>query len=152
MIYKFEIRGLNPIPKERPRAARNNHHYTPERTRTYEKTVGLLIGNQAKRQGINIIKDMGDAKLGIIVHYIRKSKHPVDTDNLTKSLKDALEGVLWKNDRTVSGDCAYVSYDGKNPGIILTVMPYEEWLNRTNVEHYSGKARATRRSSVEIIY
>ena len=95
---------------------------------------------------------MGDAKLGIIVHYIRKSKHPVDTDNLTKSLKDALEGVLWTNDRTVSGDCAYVSYDGKNPGIILTVMPYEEWLNRTNVEHYSGKARDIRRSSIEIIY
>lgn len=151
MLYKFVVRGLNPIPKERPRAARNNIHYTPERTRTYERTLNLLIDNQVKRQGIDI-SELNKGRLGIIVHYIRKSKHPVDTDNLTKSLKDALEGVLWENDRIVGGDCAYVSYDGKNPGIILTVMPYEEWLDRTNVEFYSGKARVVRNSSIEIIY
>ena len=150
MMYRFEIRGLNPIPKERPRAARNNHHYTPERTRTYESTVKLLIANQAKLQGITV-EELSKDKLGIIVHYIRRSKHPVDTDNLTKSLKDALEGVLWANDRIVSGDCAYVSYDGNNPGIILTVMPYNEWLERTNVEYYSGNVLKGRKGSIQVI-
>ena len=150
MIYRFEIRGLNPIPKERPRGTRNNHHYTPERTRNYEATVGMLIANQAKLQNVDI-EELNKGKLGIIVHYIRKSKHPVDTDNLTKSLKDALEGVLWENDRIVSGDCAYVSYNGDMPGIILTVMPYNDWLDSTNVEFYSGKARVNRSPSIEII-
>ncbi len=134
MIYRFEVRGIDPLPKERPRA-KDGVFYTPQKTKTYEKILAEIIGYQANQAGVDQYTFEG-RKIGIIVRYTRKTKHFVDTDNLTKAVKDALEHVLWENDRYVAGDCAYIDYDAKNPGVTLLVMSHEKWLALTNVERW----------------
>lgn len=136
-MLTFHLRGINPIPKQRPRKGSNNRMYTPPRTANYQTEVGVLVKN-AIVDNLMEVDDYLDKDLGIIAHFVRNNRRNVDTDNLMKSLKDALEGILWNNDRNIKGESSYLSYNKKRPGVVLVVMEYSEWLSKIPVELYAG--------------
>lgn len=141
-MLTFEVRGINPLPKERPRKGVSrggkSFIYTPTKTKNYEEEMGIEVGNLMVSMGLDSPLYPLDSEVGIIAHFIRETRHKVDTDNLVKSLKDGLEGVLWENDKSVRGDTSYISYNKVNPGVILVVMPYDDWLQHLQVERYAG--------------
>ena len=138
--YYFEVRGVNPLPKERARINTNNRRgYTPSRTLAYENEVALIIKSRLNAMGL----DTSNFKepLAIVVHFIRKTRHHADTDNLTKAVKDSLQGIIWENDAMIKGDCAYISYDKKDYGFNLMVMSYHDWLKKLGVESLTDSIR-----------
>lgn len=139
-IYTFEIFGVNPMPKERPRAGPNGRQlYTPKRTRDYENLLAEYVQGIVLEKGINT-QLFKEHDLGIIVHFIRDTRRKVDTDNLIKAVKDALEGILWDNDKIIKGEVSYLSYNRVNPGIVMAVTDYHRWLEITGVELITGAA------------
>ncbi|MBC8522204.1 MAG: RusA family crossover junction endodeoxyribonuclease [Methanomicrobia archaeon] len=107
-VIEFVIEG-NPVPKGRPKAARVGKRailYTPKKTREYEAHVasvakdyapdgGLLTGPLRVFLSFYLKKSKGLSKR--IVHHVKRG----DIDNYVKSILDALEGVIYKNDSQV---------------------------------------------------
>ena len=105
-----------PVPKGRPRFSRSGHAYTPEKTRAYERLIGLtakmaIIGETGIDLNAPVSVDMvfympipkswskkkiADAIAGRIKH----TKRP-DCDNLFKILCDGCNGILWKDDAQI---------------------------------------------------
>lgn len=148
MIYQFIVEGVNPLPKERPRlSTETGKAYTTNKTLAYENEIGLIVRSQLSNIGLDA--DNFKENLGIIVHFIRQTKHRVDVDNLMKALKDGLEGVIWMNDNLIKGETGYVSYDKNNYGFNLVVMSYQDWLSKMGVEDYTGSVRGYKFKSKE---
>lgn len=121
MKYEFEVKGL-PVGKQRPRASIINGYarvYTPKKTQSYEALVcGMLMqkyGNIKplesairveiyvyyqlektcfKKRGINLD---GQRKLNGEIYPTKKP----DIDNIAKSILDALNSVVYRDDSQV---------------------------------------------------
>lgn len=93
---------MQPIPKARPRVV-GRHTYTPKRTKDAQAMIATHV--QAKYKG-----DLLTCPIGIKVVFIHKRpknlkgservlKHTrPDGDNLVKTVTDAIEGIVYKND------------------------------------------------------
>lgn len=104
----FVVPG-EPTPKARARVVRGRT-YTPERTRLAQEAVGW----EARREyALSIAGGLWwqvDAanRYGLLVRAYCKSKRTLnsDEDNFLKLVQDALEGIVWANDRQVfDGHC-----------------------------------------------
>lgn len=92
----FSIPGP-PVPKGRPRtvrAAGKVRTFTPERTRRYERHVGLCC-LAARPAGWPL-----DARYSVTLR-VYGARANADLDNVAKAVLDGAEGVLWANDRQV---------------------------------------------------
>lgn len=116
-MIKFTVPG-NPQAQERPRFSRQGNFvktYDPEKSRDYKQYVKLVASQNAPKRLLD-----GALKLSIDVYRtipksISKVKYknemalsgalrPVtkpDVDNYAKGIKDALKGVIWKDDSQV---------------------------------------------------
>jgi Holliday junction resolvase RusA-like endonuclease len=101
-MISFIIPG-QPVAKGRPRLGRGRV-YTPAKTVAYEKVVALAA-KAAMRGNMPIT---GAVSVGIKFFLARpksnKSTEPVvkpDIDNLAKSVCDALNGIVWKDDSQI---------------------------------------------------
>lgn len=95
MIIEFTVPG-KPVPKGRPRVMRGGWTFTPKKTIQYENLVKMIA--LARRQTLKLSILEGSFRL-LIVAY---GAHPLsDWDNIGKAISDALNGVLWKDDRYV---------------------------------------------------
>lgn len=90
----FTVLG-RPVGKERARVV-NGRAYTPERTRDYERMVGTYAALTLRDQPMLT----GDISLSIRV-YVSGGTF-ADVDNYAKSISDAIQGVLFENDKQVS--------------------------------------------------
>lgn len=94
MIHGIWIEG-KPVPKGRPRFARNGGVYTPKTTSDYEKRIA-----QAWRE------KYGDKQVnpdGLTIHvdvYLSRYTQ-TDVDNLLKIAMDGLQGVAFENDSCI---------------------------------------------------
>lgn len=97
----FTIRG-RPVPKGRPRIGRGRVFYTPRPTVDYEQYVASLAlmarGTWERTYGqLWPVDRLYQLTLTICINGAM-----MDTDNVTKTIKDALQRrVLWQNDRQV---------------------------------------------------
>ena len=85
--------------KERPRVSMfrgQARGYTPQRTRAFERLVGLVATAQTVAQGWAPL----EVPCGVRVHFTGKALRG-DIDNLVKSVLDALNGIAWKDDALV---------------------------------------------------
>lgn len=90
-ILRCTIPG-EPVAKQRPRAGRGGHFYTPAKTREAEAAIGWIVA--AKRRA-----PLEEGPLCLQARfYCRRAK---DTDNMLKLLSDSLNGIVWKDDRQV---------------------------------------------------
>lgn len=153
-MIKFTIPG-QPQGKGRHRSfVRNGHvgHYTPAKTRSYEGVITTLAmeAMQGRAPSTRPIRmEMvclfeipqswpqwkRDAALrGDIVPTVKP-----DRDNVEKAVKDALNGVVWRDDCQIVEDSKYSLYS-ETPGVFVTV-----W------ELVSAPAQIKKREELELL-
>jgi len=121
----FTVNGP-PAGKGRPRVT-NRGAFTPKKTRQYEKHVRACAQvEMMRRRGWNP-DDWFVMELDI--HHA-KGRYP-DADNVIKSIMDALEGVVWKNDRTVIPAVKHMVLNSSDPhvDVEITRVPVVEQIS-----------------------
>jgi Holliday junction resolvase RusA-like endonuclease len=115
-IISFEIPGC-PVAKGRARAfKRGNYiaHYTPEKTVNYENLVKMVAmqdmkGKQLISGPISMVISLffqipeswsNKKRLSALNGTVRPTVKP-DLDNCVKSLCDAINGIVWHDDKQV---------------------------------------------------
>lgn len=107
LALRFLVPG-RPVPKERARMGWTRRRfrrvwYTPEATREYARKAATYA-NQARGdwEYCHGLRWPHDARYALtLTIYTRGLRRP-DTDNVLKNVKDALQGVLWDNDRHIT--------------------------------------------------
>lgn len=127
------IRG-EPVGKGRPRFGRGNA-YTPAKTRSYERDVALLakieMGARPMMDGpVQITMRAVFAipaswserkKQRALLGEIRPTGRP-DADNLLKTIADALNGIVYRDDSQITEAACSKRY-GISPCVVATVTP-----------------------------
>lgn len=122
---RFEVPGV-PVGKARPRVTFRNGHamaYTPDRTREYEARVKAAYLKKYKPHvldgalQVDVIayfepprstsKRMRSAMLAGDIPYTKKP----DTDNIVKSVTDALNAVAYSDDANIVAIYGFKAYD-----------------------------------------
>jgi Holliday junction resolvase RusA-like endonuclease len=130
-----------PVAQGRPRFARQGafiRTYDPEASRSWKQTARLIAIEQMREQS----PLCGAIELRISIHrkipqswsrkkqeralsgFLRPTSRP-DTDNYIKSVQDALNGIVWKDDSQVVALIADKWYSDK-PRIEIDVREVEE--------------------------
>jgi len=137
MNFLFEI---EPVAKGRPRFTRAGIAYTPTKTRSFEKELKALAQEEMEKHGWEMIKEKPVDLWIIFFSPIPKSyskkergaclngemfpaKKP-DIDNLVKGVSDALNGVVWEDDKQICRLVSVKQYCTKkipNPCIVVSV-------------------------------
>lgn len=128
MDYKFTV-YTKAIGKERPRFNMpQKRTYTPQKTKNYEETIKLSF---QKKYGFKINPSANEIYIKINVEfavpksYSKKKKqelidwkqgymHTPDADNIAKAVLDALNGVVYKDDKQVVGLLVLKCYGEKD--------------------------------------
>lgn len=135
-ILAFTVPG-NPAGKGRPRFTRFGRAYTPPKTEHYENLVKLAFRQaypdwMPTEQPIEIImrayfeiphswsKKKQEKARQMRILYTKKP----DTDNVSK-IKDALNGIAYKDDAQVFADHAFEFY-ADNPHLEIEIIVIEE--------------------------
>jgi Holliday junction resolvase RusA-like endonuclease len=145
MRIEFTVPG-QPVPKGRPRFSRGKSFvrtYTPEETKNYEAYVRYFAA-QAMR-GVKVIEEA--VKLTVEINLkipksesqkrkalmlegrILPTKKP-DGDNVLKALKDAINGLVWRDDAQVV-DGRYLKRYSESPCLRVTVETIMQLTNMT---------------------
>lgn len=98
---------IRPLAKERPRATRTGHVYTPKRTANYEKAVASAYTGPLFDASHTIEVSLVLSSKGTHI-AVSATKNPDwkaslkgDVDNYVKSILDALNGVAWEDDKQI---------------------------------------------------
>jgi crossover junction endodeoxyribonuclease RusA len=94
LVLRITIPG-HPVPKGRPRFARSGHTYTPPRTRKAEDAVAM--SSLTRRHAADHWPVTGPIAMTLAFHVRR----PADLDNLVKLVADALQHVVYADDRQI---------------------------------------------------
>ena len=97
-----------PVPKGRPRMTKTGHVYTPEPTSTHEDWTRWAI----KASGHTAEPDPHKTYRLTAVYYLAKGQR-ADVDNLLKLSMDALQGLVYTNDKQVTEVAASVRRNGE---------------------------------------
>jgi len=106
----FWIPG-EPCAKERSRKGKNGHFYTPKKTRDYEKKVKALALAHPRA---------GEELVNICLHVVIGGRDK-DVDNCAKSVLDALNGILYDDDKQVVGLHVIKYFDKERPGVSVYI-------------------------------
>ncbi len=114
----FRVPG-EPVAKERPRTfvdgTGKTRTITPRKTQAAEQMIGYEFRRQYPGFGEPIPHPVS---VRLVFHTMSKAK---DADNLTKTCLDALQGVVFANDRQVDEIWAKVIRGKGNPETIIEV-------------------------------
>ena len=135
IMLRFEIDG-EPVGKGRPRFTRGGHAYTPEKTANYETLIQLAFQENFPdfvpwdcpvevymTAYFSIPKSFSKKRHKLAEdQLIRPTKKP-DSDNISK-LKDALNGIAWKDDSQVVTEHVYKFYSDR-PRLVIEVYKWE---------------------------
>jgi len=106
MSVQFTILG-NPIPKARPRFS--GHAYTPKSTRDWtevcQQEAWLAMRGQALLEG----------NLRLELFFYRSNKRHADWENLAKLVCDAMNEVVYDDDKQIKESHVWVNVDRENP-------------------------------------
>jgi len=108
LTFAFTVPGP-PQPKERARRGANGRWYTPERTKRYEAAVRELMTIHAPRGW------PADATYVLEVVGYFPDARARDGDNLAKSVSDAGNKCLWRDDSQVVRMIVEKRLDRENP-------------------------------------
>lgn len=122
---------IAPVPKGRPRVTRHGTH-TPSKTRHFERSAAFYLRAAMGRAGLARVDRPRLLQLEAVFILARPQRLPKnghrrlhgvrpDLDNLLKSLKDAMDGVVMENDAQIVSLTAekwYAASD-EDPSIIV---------------------------------
>ena len=83
-----------PVPKERPRLARNGRTYTPLRTLRYERSVR----DAARAAMVGLVRWSTGQRYSVAIEVRVSDARRRDLDNVAKSVLDGLNGLAWIDD------------------------------------------------------
>ncbi len=147
----FMVSG-EPVPKARPRIIQRvavngfagsplgiettTHAYTPARTVAWEHKIGWTA--KAACPGLQ-----PDAEHGwfVLLNFCSRRDPLPDLDNLTKSVLDGLNGVVWKDDRQVIHLDAWKEWVPSGQGVQIALTR----LAPISPHHKGRSARSGRR-------
>lgn len=110
----FTVYG-QPLPKARPRIV-GKRAYTPEKTKAWESQVAWVV-----RAAMGDIQPLtGDIGVSLVFHRVGKRR--ADLDNLTKAVLDALNGILYEDDKQVNKIEAAVQYKSNKPRVEIRLL------------------------------
>jgi len=112
---------IEAVSKKRPRVLRSGHAYTPKDTKLFETQFGNAVRCRFGR------KPVPDNVHVVIDFYLSPKRMRSDLDNLIKSVLDALNGVIWLDDRQVHGVFAFknkITGKADKPRISYVVLSY----------------------------
>lgn len=95
----FTIPG-KPVPKARPRVMRGGWTFTPKKTRDAESSVRLFATIALKQVKDSTLGPSCESRLFVSV-ICYGARLNADLDNLYKTITDACQGVLYKNDSQI---------------------------------------------------
>jgi Holliday junction resolvase RusA-like endonuclease len=105
----FTVEG-EPVAKERPRTVTNaygeSRTITPSKTKDHETAIGWAF--KSAYPGHELFT--GEVRIHVVFRTRSKSK---DLDNMLKTVMDALNGVVWEDDRQVVRLRAELERDGE---------------------------------------
>jgi Holliday junction resolvase RusA-like endonuclease len=117
----FVVQG-EAVPKQSFRFAAGGRSFQKPRVTAWEEVV-RLSGMAARPKPS---KEQMAGGWSVALTFYRKSRRAVDIDNLSKAVLDALQGVLWDNDRlVVELHVGKVPVD-RDPMVKIEAWPYEE--------------------------
>lgn len=118
---------MNPVPKKRPRVTRRGITYTPIETEIAERTVAAYV---KQKMGPSYRPDPS-ARWAISCDFHCRNGKRGDLDNLLKLVLDALQGVLFTNDKSVVYLEAQIAPEAsQRPGIAIRAWnPLPDLLN-----------------------
>lgn len=131
----FVVPG-KPKGKQRPRATRQGRVYTPAETRNFEAFVKLLaaeaVGDQGPFEGpVELHIEVGapipvsftkKQKADALAKRLLPVKSGFDLDNIVKALSDAMNGIVFVDDKQVALLVATKHY-AETPGTAVFVAP-----------------------------
>lgn len=117
-MLRFTVEG-QPVPKARARSGKGGRHYTPERTRAYERAIGLAA--LQARQRVDGVWPR-DRLYSVLVDVTPKDRRSFDGSNVLKSVEDAMNGIVYDDDRQVKDTrCRVSAPDAARPRVEITV-------------------------------
>lgn len=134
-MIEFTIPG-DPVPQGRPRAGRAGRRivmYDPKESREYKRYVSLIARQHAPKTLLKgplsvemkiyrkIPKSTTKKDRALISEGIKRPVTKPDTDNYTKSVLDALNGIIYKDDSQVT-DLYASKYYSDNPRVELKIQ------------------------------
>lgn len=121
-VLTFWVDG-RPVPKERARTVRTkrgkHRTFTPPRTAAWEQRIRLVAQAACSASGWRPVT----ATYAVHVNVYRARKAG-DGDNFLKAAKDAMNGVVWPDDR-MSMKGSYELFDGQGEGMRVRVTRTE---------------------------
>lgn len=115
VLYRLAVAG-EPVPKARPRLDRRSMRiYTPAPTVKAEHDIGWRF----KQQYPGVEPDKV-ARFGIRVVFHCRNR--ADVDNLTKTVLDGLQHLVWANDSQVDELHALVVHGAQQPRTVLEIF------------------------------
>jgi Holliday junction resolvase RusA-like endonuclease len=134
VTFQLRVYGL-PVPKAAPQATMVGGHavvYTKKKDRAWKETVKQQVIEAVERRGLS--PWLGALKLDLVFYLARPVSLPKrvyhhikkpDCDNLAKTVKDALKGLIYKDDSQVVLLAVRKLYD-ERPGVAILAEFWEE--------------------------
>lgn len=91
VILELSIPG-EPKSKERPRHGANSNTFTPKATRDAEAVIGMLARAQMRGTA------PAEGPVGVAAEFYCGTRHRKDADNMLKTLTDAMNNIVYKDD------------------------------------------------------
>lgn len=123
-VLRFTLDGP-PVPKARARKGRGGHWYTPEKTRQYEddiRTAAFVAVARVRRWVVGATYD-------VEVRCYFPDERKRDADNVGKSVLDALNKGIWRDDSQVHRLTVTREIDRVRPRTEVTVTAHA-WSRR----------------------
>lgn len=114
-MLTFTVPG-RAVPKERPRVGPTGG-WTPARTRAWEQTIAWRARAAHKGGPLE-----GLLEVGIVVRL--RGAGGGDVDNYAKAVLDALQPIVYRNDRQVRRLVAELLDGSPDDGVEITVLPW----------------------------
>lgn len=110
-----------PVPKARPRLGAGGKTFTPERSATFEANLKMLAQVYGRKQWPKRLPFTEELSVQVEVRLAKGARG--DLDNYLKSILDALNGVLWNDDRQVVEIHARLYRRSDEPGVTVSLLP-----------------------------
>ena len=117
MLIAFQVDG-EPIPKQSARAGRAGW-YTPQRMRDWQELVSWIA-----KETMGIEPPLR-SPLSVRLDFTRSTRHRVDLDNLSKSVLDGMNKIVFNDDQQITHLVVSKTYDTETPGVSVQVRSPE---------------------------